>query len=87
MTDNGRVQAGPADTGRDQASAAPHVVIVGGGIAGLTAAFFLRDEPVRLTLLEGSSRLGGKLMTSPVAASPSTRERSRPTPGVPRRRR
>ena len=31
-----------------------HVVVIGGGIAGLAAAFFLRDEPVRVTLLEGS---------------------------------
>jgi protoporphyrinogen/coproporphyrinogen III oxidase len=45
----------------------PHVVIVGGGIAGLAAAFFLRDEPVRVTVLEGSSRLGGKLSVSEVA--------------------
>jgi protoporphyrinogen/coproporphyrinogen III oxidase len=45
----------------------PHVVIVGGGIAGLAAAFFLRDEPVRVTVLEGSPRLGGKLSVSEVA--------------------
>lgn len=56
-----------ADNGQDQASGAPHVVIVGGGIAGLAAAFFLRDEPVRVTVLEGASRLGGKLAVSEVA--------------------
>ena len=43
------------------------VVVIGGGIAGLAAAFFLRDEPVRVTVLEGSSRLGGKLSASDVA--------------------
>src|SRR5580692_10726881 len=48
-------------------TALPHVVIVGGGIAGLAAAFFLRDEAVRVTVLEGSSRLGGKLSVSEVA--------------------
>ena len=48
-------------------TARPHVVIVGGGIAGLAAAFFLRDEPVRVTVLEGSSRLGGKLSVSEIA--------------------
>ncbi len=48
----------------------PHVVIVGGGIAGLAAAFFLRDEPVRVTVLEGSPRLGGKLSVSEVAGVP-----------------
>ncbi len=45
----------------------PHVVVVGGGIAGLAAAFFLRDEPVRVTVLEGSPKLGGKLSASEVA--------------------
>jgi len=44
----------------------PHVVIVGGGISGLAAAFFLRDEPVRVTVLEGSPRLGGKLSVSAI---------------------
>jgi protoporphyrinogen/coproporphyrinogen III oxidase len=48
-------------------AARPHVVIVGGGIAGLAAAFLLRDEPVRVTVLEGSPRLGGKLSVSEVA--------------------
>jgi oxygen-dependent protoporphyrinogen oxidase len=48
----------------------PHVVIVGGGIAGLAAAFFLKDEPVTVTLLEGSHRLGGKLSASEVAGVP-----------------
>jgi oxygen-dependent protoporphyrinogen oxidase len=46
------------------------VVIVGGGIAGLAAAFFLRDEAVRVTLLEGSPRLGGKLSVSEIAGVP-----------------
>jgi protoporphyrinogen/coproporphyrinogen III oxidase len=45
----------------------PHVVIVGGGISGLAAAFFLRGEPVQVTVLEGSPRLGGKLAVSEVA--------------------
>jgi oxygen-dependent protoporphyrinogen oxidase len=44
----------------------PHVVIVGGGISGLAAAFYLRDEPVRVTVLEGSPRPGGKLSVSEV---------------------
>jgi oxygen-dependent protoporphyrinogen oxidase len=51
----------------DTAGAQPHVVIVGGGIAGLAAAFFLRDEAVRVTVLEGSPRLGGKLSVSEIA--------------------
>jgi oxygen-dependent protoporphyrinogen oxidase len=48
-------------------SAQPRVVIAGGGIAGLAAAFFLRDAPVSVTVLEGSPRLGGKLAVSEVA--------------------
>jgi oxygen-dependent protoporphyrinogen oxidase len=47
--------------------ATPHVVVIGGGIAGLAAAFFLSGEPVRVTVLEGASRLGGKLQASDVA--------------------
>src|SRR5215469_14931255 len=45
----------------------PHVVVVGAGIAGLAAAFFLRDAPCRVTVLEGSPRLGGKLSVSEIA--------------------
>ena len=51
----------------ERTSARPHVVIVGGGISGLAAAFFLRDQAVRVTVLEGSPRLGGKLSVSEIA--------------------
>jgi len=44
----------------------PAVVIVGGGISGLAAAFFLRDRGVAVTVLEGSPRLGGKLAVSEI---------------------
>src|SRR5579863_10406109 len=47
--------------------ALPHVVVIGGGIAGLAAAFYLKDDPVRVTVLEGAGRLGGKLSASDVA--------------------
>ncbi len=47
--------------------ATAHVVVIGGGISGLAAAFFLKDGPVRVTVLEGSPRLGGKLSASDVA--------------------
>jgi oxygen-dependent protoporphyrinogen oxidase len=47
--------------------APPHVVVIGGGIAGLAAAFYLKDEPARVTVLEGAGRLGGKLSASDVA--------------------
>src|SRR6266571_387842 len=45
----------------------PRVAIVGGGIAGLAAAFFLRDAGAAVTVLEGSPRIGGKLAVSEVA--------------------
>ena len=45
----------------------PHVAVIGGGIAGLAAAFFLREVPCRVTVLEGSPRLGGKLSASEIA--------------------
>jgi oxygen-dependent protoporphyrinogen oxidase len=43
------------------------VAIIGGGIAGLAAAYALRGAGVEVTVLEGSPRLGGKLAVSPVA--------------------
>jgi protoporphyrinogen/coproporphyrinogen III oxidase len=46
------------------------VAIVGGGISGLAAAFFLRDYGMTVTVLEGSPHLGGKLAVSDVAAIP-----------------
>ena len=45
----------------------PVVVVVGGGIAGLAAAFFLREAQASVTVLEGSARLGGKLAVSDMA--------------------
>jgi protoporphyrinogen/coproporphyrinogen III oxidase len=48
-------------------SSRPAVAIVGGGIAGLAAALFLRDRGVTVTVLEGASRLGGKLVVSEIA--------------------
>jgi len=47
-----------------------HVVVVGGGIAGLAAAFFLRErggDALRVTVLETSPRVGGKLALVEIA--------------------
>jgi oxygen-dependent protoporphyrinogen oxidase len=44
-----------------------HVAVVGGGIAGLAAAYFLRGSGARVTVLEGAPRTGGKLAVSQVA--------------------
>ena len=43
------------------AAMAPKVVIVGGGLAGLSAATVLRERGVPVTLLEAAPHLGGKV--------------------------
>jgi len=50
----------------------PHVVVVGGGISGLAAAYHLRRQAphTTVTVLEGSPRIGGKLQVSEVAGVP-----------------
>ncbi|WP_021596877.1 MULTISPECIES: protoporphyrinogen oxidase [Actinomadura] len=47
-----------------------HAVVVGGGIAGLAAARMLARGGVRVTVLEGSPRIGGKLRVSEIAGIP-----------------
>src|SRR5512140_626658 len=39
------------------------VLVVGGGLAGLTAAVGLADSGLRLTVIERDSRLGGRAMS------------------------
>jgi oxygen-dependent protoporphyrinogen oxidase len=51
-------------------SARRRVTVVGGGIAGLAAAFLLAERGLDVTVLEGSPRLGGKLTVSEVAGLP-----------------
>jgi monoamine oxidase len=45
------------------AADADEVVIVGAGIAGLTAAWRLRQAGVRVRILEASSRVGGRMFS------------------------
>jgi oxygen-dependent protoporphyrinogen oxidase len=47
------------------AEAAPDVLIIGGGIAGLAAAHTLRKNGVSSLILEQGARAGGKLLTEP----------------------
>ncbi|WP_051807139.1 protoporphyrinogen oxidase [Streptomyces sp. NRRL F-2664] len=46
-----------------------HVVVVGGGIAGLAATHRLLAEGARVTLLEAGPRLGGKLYSGELAGA------------------
>lgn len=40
-----------------------HVVIIGGGLSGLTLAYLLQTEDVNVTILEAAPRLGGRILT------------------------
>ncbi|MEH0417654.1 protoporphyrinogen oxidase [Streptomyces sp. B21-083] len=48
---------------------AGHVVVIGAGIAGLAAAHRLLDQGVRVTVLESSDRVGGKLLPGEIAGA------------------
>ena len=60
-TDPGESLASDGELTDPPADAAPHVIVVGGGIAGLVVAHDLLDAGVRVTLVEASDRLGGKV--------------------------
>jgi protoporphyrinogen/coproporphyrinogen III oxidase len=47
----------------------PHVVVVGAGIAGLAAAHRLLERGARVTVLEASERVGGKLLPGELAGT------------------
>ncbi|MEV7084602.1 protoporphyrinogen oxidase [Streptomyces sp. NPDC093085] len=60
-----------ADTPLGRVDTPPgHVVVIGGGIAGLTAAHRLTGAGIRVTVLEASGRLGGKLRTGEIEGVP-----------------
>ncbi len=77
MSGTGSVNGGPRPArtgpGADVREGERHVAVIGGGIAGLAAAHALlqgADLPVRITLLEASRRLGGKIRTESIASHP-----------------
>lgn len=49
----------PSDTSSQASDARPHIIVVGGGLAGLSAALCAADAGMRVTLLERRHRLGG----------------------------
>ncbi|MFG1808493.1 protoporphyrinogen oxidase [Streptomyces sp. NPDC049040] len=71
-THSGRGAAAAHDraAGPSAGPAGGHVVVVGGGISGLAAAHRLAGAGVRVTLLEASPRLGGKLHADEIAGVP-----------------
>ncbi|MFE6483560.1 protoporphyrinogen oxidase [Streptomyces sp. NPDC057757] len=54
---------------QDTRTGGRHVVVIGGGIAGLAAAHRLLDRGERVTVVEASDRLGGKLLTGEIAGA------------------
>ncbi len=56
----------PRGDAEDRPPGDRHVVVVGAGIAGLTAALGLAERGVRVTVLERDGRLGGRVRSWPV---------------------
>ena len=50
---------------RDQVDAGTRAVVIGGGIAGISAACVLAERGVQVTLLEKETRLGGRMRSLP----------------------
>ncbi|MEE4422050.1 protoporphyrinogen oxidase [Streptomyces bugieae] len=59
-----------AHTSTAPGSGGGHVVVIGGGISGLAAAHRLLEGGARVTVLEASDRLGGKLRAGEIAGVP-----------------
>src|SRR6266404_809680 len=55
----------PLETG-SSSSSPPHVAVIGGGYAGLAAAYRLGRAGVRVSLFERSAQLGGLAMAFPL---------------------
>ena len=56
---SGLSACGPRSAGRHDAD----VIVIGAGLAGLNTALTLQDAGVSVLLLEGSDRVGGRVMT------------------------
>jgi len=66
----GQSAAGQPAAGQDRSGR--HVVVVGGGLAGITAAIALREAGTRVTLLESRPGWAGRPARSPGTAWWST---------------
>ncbi|MDO5533365.1 MAG: FAD-dependent oxidoreductase [Propionibacteriaceae bacterium] len=56
----------PGPSGAERLAGEARVVVVGGGIAGLSAATILAERGVTVTVLEASERLGGRVAAWPL---------------------
>lgn len=56
----------PAAPGSARVAGERHVVVVGGGIAGIAAATVLAERGVRVTLVEAQDQLGGRVRAWPL---------------------
>lgn len=67
----------PATSGTSTRGEQPHVVVIGGGIAGLASAAVLAEAGVRVTVVEREPQLGGRVASWPVqaAGTPTTMSR------------
>lgn len=54
-------------------TAPPRVIVIGGGLAGLTAALRLTEAGTRVTVLEAEPQVGGRARTMQVAGEPLDR--------------
>lgn len=60
----------PVACGRADDAGRHHVVVVGGGIAGLASALALSERGVRVTVVERQPQLGGRVSSWPVDVGP-----------------
>jgi monoamine oxidase len=58
------IDALPAVSGRARAASAPRIVVVGAGIAGLSAALRLQDSGVSCRIYEANTRIGGRMYSN-----------------------
>ena len=66
----GGMQAGTKRASGKVVPVQRHVVVVGGGISGLAAGYYLRAGGVEVTVLEASEHIGGVLRVSDVVGLP-----------------
>ncbi len=59
----GSVSAATFTTRKALAASEPDVIVVGAGLAGLCAATLLEEQGLKVLVLEGRERVGGRVYT------------------------